>query len=181
MNQLSAVQSQPSQRRTKAWGITLESRAQHQGRHQRPSGDKGRSLRGRRARAQITSHRRAATQLSQLAHTPGYCWFTWKESVATKHFSRLWSDLAAYIQFENIPYKSLLWTWSRWARTSLQYFHCLTLTPCLHYMTFEEQSYFAYLLKTVIFCLNFNFHSASKIIKSQCCRQPSNRNLDTLL
>lgn len=57
---------------------------------------------------------------------------------------------------------------------------CLILTPCLHHMTFEEKSYFAYLLKIVISLPNCNFHVASKIIRSQRCRKASNKNLDAL-
>lgn len=63
---------------------------------------------------------------------------------------------------------------------SLTHSLCLILTPCLHHMTFEEKSYFAYLLKIVISLPNCNFHVASKIIRSQCCRKASNKNLDAL-
>lgn len=58
---------------------------------------------------------------------------------------------------------------------------CLILAPCLHHMTFEEKNYFAYLLKTVIFLPNCNFHVASKITKSQRCRKLPNMNLDSII
>ena len=144
-----------------------------------PPDNQGRPLRGRWAKSQMTSKRRSALQHSQLAHSwrllvflEDNCghWVLFQTIVWSICTPPVWEDTLLIFDsdFQQMG-----------TRLSSTHWFCLILTPCLHH-DFWREKLFCTPTKSSLFFPNFYFHSASKIIKLQCCRQLSNRNFDTL-